>query len=72
MTEVQLYKSASCQPGSGLIRAFSDVEKPILFFDLAVSSLTSKNPGKCFIDTAAGGTCNRHFVPENTTQTTAE
>ena len=36
LTEVQLYMSTSCQPGSRVIRAFSDVEKPFLFSDLAV------------------------------------
>ena len=29
--------SASCQPGSRVIRAFSDVEKPFLFSDLVVN-----------------------------------
>ena len=47
MTEVQLYKSASCQPGSGLIRAFSNVEKPFLLSDLAVYSLTSERARIC-------------------------
>ena len=28
LTEVQLYMSASCQPGSRVIRVFSDVKKP--------------------------------------------
>ena len=28
--------TASCQPGSWVFRAFSDVEKPFLFSDLAV------------------------------------
>ena len=35
LTEVQLYISTSCQPGSWVIRDFSDVEKPFLFSDLA-------------------------------------
>ena len=32
LTEVQLYMSTSGQPGSRVIRAFSDVEKPCFFF----------------------------------------
>ena len=36
LTEVQLYMSTSCQPGSQLIRAFSDVQKPFIFSDLTV------------------------------------
>ena len=37
LTEVQLYMSTSCQPGSPVIRVFSDVEKCFfLFSDLAV------------------------------------
>ena len=43
LTEVQLYISASCQPGSWVIRAFSDVEKPFLFSDLAVRAAISEN-----------------------------
>ena len=36
--------SASCQPGSRVIRAFSDVEKPFfLFSDLAVKAANSEN-----------------------------
>ena len=35
LTEVQLYISTSCHPGSRVIRAFSDVEKLFLFSDLA-------------------------------------
>ena len=36
LTEVQLYMSSSCQPGSRVIRAFSDNIKLCLFFsDLA-------------------------------------
>ena len=43
LTEMQLYMSNSCQPGSRLIRAFSDVEQPFLFFDLAVKVAKSEN-----------------------------
>ena len=43
LTEVQLYMSTSFQPGSRVIRAFSDVEKPFLFFDLAVKAAKSEN-----------------------------
>ena len=35
LTEVQLYMSTSCQPGSRIIWAFSDVEKPFSLSDLA-------------------------------------
>ena len=38
LTEVQLYMSALCQPGSRVIRAFSDVEWPFLFSVLAVKA----------------------------------
>ena len=38
LIEVQLYMSVSCQPGSRVIRAFSDVEKPFLFADFAVEA----------------------------------
>ena len=38
LAKVQLYMSTSCQPGSRIIRAFSDVEKPFLFSDLAVKA----------------------------------
>ena len=31
LTEVQLYMLTSCQPGSRVIRVFSDVEKPLSF-----------------------------------------
>ena len=43
LTEVQLYMSTSCQPGSRVIRAFSDVEKLFfpLFSDLAVKAAKS-------------------------------
>ena len=43
LTEVQLYMSTSCQPGSRVVRAFSDVEKPFLFSDLAVKAPKSEN-----------------------------
>ena len=43
LTEVQLYMSTSCQPGSRVIRAFSDVEMPFLFSDLAVKAAKSEN-----------------------------
>ena len=35
LTEVLLYMSTSCQPGSRVIRAFSDVDKPFLLSTLA-------------------------------------
>ena len=38
LTEVELYVSTSCQPGNRVIRAFSDGEKPIFFYDLAVKA----------------------------------
>ena len=43
-TEVQLYMSSSCQPGSRVInnKAFSDIEKPSLISDLAVKSENKK------------------------------
>ena len=41
---VKLYISTSCQPGSRVIRAFSKVEKPFLFSDLA--ALTAKPENK--------------------------
>ena len=34
-TEVQFYMSSSSQPGSRVIRTFSDVKKPFYFFDFA-------------------------------------
>ena len=43
LTEMQLYISTSCQPGSWVIRAFSDVEKPFLFSDLAIKTAKSEN-----------------------------
>ena len=36
MTEVQLYMSTLCHLGCRVIRAFSDVEMPFLFSNLAV------------------------------------
>ena len=38
--------STSCQPDNCVIRVFSDVEKPILFSDLAVKAATSENNNK--------------------------
>ena len=43
LTEGQLYMSTSCQPDSRVIQAFSDVEKPSLFSDLAVKAAKSEN-----------------------------
>ena len=43
LTEVQLYMSRLCQPGSQVIRAFSDVEMPCLFSDLVVKAAKSEN-----------------------------
>ena len=43
LTEVQLYMSTSCQPGNRIIRAFRDVEKPVLISDLAVTAAKSEN-----------------------------
>ena len=40
---MQLYKSTSCQQSSRVVRAFSDVEKPFLFSDLAVKAAKSEN-----------------------------
>ena len=48
MTEVQLYLSTSFQPGSRVIRAFSDVEKPFLFSDLAAKATKSENKKRLF------------------------
>ena len=42
-TEMQLYMSTSCKPGSRVIQAFSDVEKSFLFSDLAVKAAKSEN-----------------------------
>ena len=36
------YMSTSCQPGSRVIRAFSDVEKTFLFSDLAATKSENK------------------------------
>ena len=53
LTEMQLYMSTSCQPSSLIIQAFSDVEKPFSFSDLAVKAAKSekekafqRQPGK--------------------------
>ena len=43
LTEVQVFMSTSCQPGSRVIRAFSDVEKPFLFSVLVVKAAKSEN-----------------------------
>ena len=44
LAEVQLYMPASCQPSSRVIRAFSDVEKPVFFIsDLAVKASILEN-----------------------------
>ena len=43
LTEVQLYMSTSCQPGSRVIPVFSYVEKPFSFSDLAVKAAKSEN-----------------------------
>ena len=43
LTEMQLYMSTSCQPGNRVIRAFCDVEKPVLISDLAVTGAKSEN-----------------------------
>ena len=43
LTEVQLYMSASCQPGSRVIRACFDIEKSFPFSDLAVKTAKSEN-----------------------------
>ena len=43
LTEVQLYMSTSFQPGSWVIRAFSDVEKPFLFSNLVNKAAKSDN-----------------------------
>ena len=40
--------SISCQPGSQVIRAFSDIEKPFLFSDLAALIAKSENKKKAF------------------------
>ena len=42
LTEVELYMSTSCQPGSRVIRGFSDIEKPSLFSDLVVKAAKSE------------------------------
>ena len=42
LTEVQFYMSTSCQPGSWVISALSDVDRPLLFSDLAVTAAYSE------------------------------
>ena len=44
LTEVQLHMSTSFQPGSQIIRAFSDVGKPFAFSDLSVKAAKSEKP----------------------------
>ena len=52
LSKVQLYISTSCQPGSRVIRAVSDVEKLfILFSNLAVKA-KSENKKKVFFSTS--------------------
>ena len=46
--DVQLYMSTSCQLGIREIRAFSDIEKPLLYSDLAVKAVKSENKKKGF------------------------
>ena len=46
--DVQLYMSTSCQLGIREIRAFSDIEKPLLYSDLAVKAVKSENNKKAF------------------------
>ena len=44
LTEVHMYMSTSCRPGSRVFRAFSRVEKPFyLFSDLKVKAAKSEN-----------------------------
>ena len=65
LTEVQLYKSTSCQPGSRVIWAFSDAENPFLFYFLKPRNQKLKKlfnvregsdlqSGTSFIDTTTG------------------
>ena len=42
LTEVQLYMSTSCQPGSQVIRTFSDIEKPLFCSEYAVKASKSE------------------------------
>ena len=67
LTEVQLYLSTSCQPGSRVIRGsprISDVDKPFSFSDLAALTAKSENekgfsmPEKTRISSRG----NSHFV----------
>ena len=48
LTEVPLDMSISCQPDGQVIQAFSDIEKPFLFSDLAVKAAKSENKKKAF------------------------
>ena len=48
LTEEHLCMSSSCQLGSRVIRAFSDVEKPFFISDLAVSAAKSENKRRLF------------------------
>ena len=49
LTEVRLYMSTSCQPGSRVIRAFLGVDKPFfLFSDLAAFTANPENKQKAF------------------------
>ena len=41
LTEVQFYMSTSCQPGSLVIRGFSDFEKPFSVSNLVVKATRS-------------------------------
>ena len=43
LSEVQFHMSTSCQPGSQVIRALSNVKNLFLFSDLAVKTAKSKN-----------------------------
>ena len=43
LTEVQLYRSTSFQPGSRVIRACSDVARPFLFSNFAALTAKSQN-----------------------------
>ena len=55
LTEVQLYMSASCQPGSRVIQDLSGVEKPFfLFADLVVKTAKLENKKKFFFDVREG------------------
>ena len=53
LTEVQLYMSTSCQPGSRVIRAFSDLNKD--FFISCLAALTAKSENKIRLFHVRGG-----------------